>query len=178
MQIGHFCPRRFSWLVCYIKLLPFTQYRKSSKNSRLVYYAVFGFFFFEVEIAIGLAMVGYYNAIWCHNSQRFYYACIVYWHLWRYLFLWQSFFFSLSVSDTWWYVYIVILIDLWNVIEGIRENGLNALDPYSIITVPKLESLVTSLYVNLNKRLPLSQQVDVFNCARYLLSWLLIAYDK
>lgn len=63
-------------------------------------------------------------------------------------------------------------------IEGIRENGLNALDPYSIITVPKLESVVTSLYVNLNKRLPLSQQVDVFNCARYLLSWLLIAYDK
>lgn len=88
------------------------------------------------------------------------------------------YFFPLSASDTWWYVYIVILIDLWNVIEGIRENGLNALDPYSIITVPKLESLVTSLYVNLNKRLPLSQQVDVFNCARYLLSWLLIAYDK
>ncbi|CAL8069543.1 unnamed protein product [Orchesella dallaii] len=71
-----------------------------------------------------------------------------------------------------------ILIDLWNVIEGIRENGLNALDPYSIITVPKLESLVTSSYVNLNKRLPLSQQVDVYNCARYLLSWLLIAFDN
>lgn len=89
--------------------------------------------------------------------------------------LWLLSIIRLSVSFV---LYPVILIDLWNVIEGIRENGLNALDPYSIITVPKLESVVTSLYVNLNKRLPLSQQVDVFNCARYLLSWLLIAYDK
>lgn len=32
----------------------------------------------------------------------------------------------------------VLLVDLWNVIEGFRENGLNGLDPYSIITVPKL----------------------------------------
>lgn len=69
-------------------------------------------------------------------------------------------------------------MDLWNVIEGFRENGLNGLDPYSIITVPKLESVVTSLFVNLNKRLPISQQVDVLSCARYLLSWLLISYDR
>lgn len=45
----------------------------------------------------------------------------------------------------------VLLVDLWNVIEGFRENGLNGLDPYSIITVPKLESVVSSLYCNLNK---------------------------
>ncbi|XP_035706036.1 dystrobrevin beta isoform X2 [Folsomia candida] len=70
-----------------------------------------------------------------------------------------------------------LLVDLWNVIEGFRENGLNGLDPYSIITVPKLESVVTSLFLNLNKRLPLKAQVDVLSCARYLLSWLLIAFD-
>lgn len=72
----------------------------------------------------------------------------------------------------------VILIDIFNVIESIREHGLNAMDPYAILTVPKVESVVTSLYVNLNKRLPPGQQVDVTSCARYLLSWMLIAYDK
>ncbi|CAG7731838.1 unnamed protein product [Allacma fusca] len=71
-----------------------------------------------------------------------------------------------------------ILIDIFNVIEAIREHGLNAMDPYAILTVPKIESVVTSLYVNLNKRLPFGQQVDVTSCARYLLSWMLIAYDN
>ncbi|XP_058825275.1 dystrobrevin beta isoform X2 [Topomyia yanbarensis] len=68
------------------------------------------------------------------------------------------------------------LVDIWNVIEAFRENGLNTLEPQNEVSVSRLETLVSSLYHNLNKRLPPTQQVPVDSKASLLLNWLLAAY--
>lgn len=70
------------------------------------------------------------------------------------------------------------LVDIWNVIEAFRENGLNTLEPQSEVSVARLETLVSSLYHNLNKRLPTAQQVPVDSKAGLLLNWLLAAYTR
>ena len=70
------------------------------------------------------------------------------------------------------------LVDIWNVIEAFRENGLNTLEPQSEVSVARLETLVSSLYHNLNKRLPTAQQVPVDSKAGLLLNWLLSAYTR
>lgn len=72
----------------------------------------------------------------------------------------------------------VHIVDIWNVIEAFRENGLNTLEPQSEVSVARLETLVSSLYHNLNKRLPTAQQVPVDSKAGLLLNWLLAAYSK
>ncbi|XP_067005401.1 dystrobrevin beta [Anabrus simplex] len=68
-------------------------------------------------------------------------------------------------------------LDIWNVIEAFRENGLNTLEPQTEVNVSRLETLVSSLYHNLNKRLPVVQQVHVESCSSLLLNWLLSAYS-
>lgn len=72
----------------------------------------------------------------------------------------------------------VHLVDIWNVIEAFRENGLNTLEPQSEVSVARLETLVSSLYHNLNKRLPIAQQVPVDSRAGLLLNWLIAAYSS
>ena len=47
-------------------------------------------------------------------------------------------------------------IDIWNMIEAFRENGLNVADAETKISRPRLETLVSSLYASLSKRLPSS----------------------
>ncbi|XP_015909850.1 dystrobrevin beta isoform X2 [Parasteatoda tepidariorum] len=69
------------------------------------------------------------------------------------------------------------LVDIWNVIEAFRENGMNSLEPRIEINIPRLETLVTSIYFQLNKRLPAVQQIDLDQCTSLLLNWLLSAYD-
>lgn len=73
---------------------------------------------------------------------------------------------------------VVHLVDIWNVIEAFRENGLNTLEPQSEVSVARLETLVSSLYHNLNKRLPIAQQVPVDSRAGLLLNWLIAAYSN
>ncbi|XP_050668147.1 dystrobrevin beta isoform X2 [Leptidea sinapis] len=68
-------------------------------------------------------------------------------------------------------------IDIWNVIEAFRENALNTLEPNACVNVTRLETLVSSLYHNLNKRLPPANQVSVESCSALLLNWLLSAYS-
>lgn len=63
-------------------------------------------------------------------------------------------------------------------IEAFRENGLNTLEPQSEVSVARLETLVSSLYHNLNKRLPIAQQVPVDSRAGLLLNWLITAYSS
>lgn len=63
-------------------------------------------------------------------------------------------------------------------IEAFRENGLNTLEPQSEVSVARLETLVSSLYHNLNKRLPNAQQVPVDARAGLLLNWLIAAYSN
>lgn len=71
----------------------------------------------------------------------------------------------------------VHLVDIWNVIEAFRENGLNTMEPQSDVSVARLETLVSSLYHNLNKRLTTVQQVPVDSKASLLLNWLIAAYS-
>ena len=46
-------------------------------------------------------------------------------------------------------------------IEAFRENGLNSLEPVTLVNRARLETLLSSLYSNLNKRLPPGQLIDV-----------------
>lgn len=67
-------------------------------------------------------------------------------------------------------------VDIWNVIEAFREQGLHALEPSSELSVARLETLLCSLYHSLNKRAPPTQQAHVEVCSGLLLNWLLAAY--
>ncbi|GJQ79260.1 putative zinc ion binding protein [Trypoxylus dichotomus] len=67
-------------------------------------------------------------------------------------------------------------LDIWNVIEAFREQGLHALEPNSELSVARLETLLCSLYHSLNKRAPPTQQAHVDICSSLLLNWLLTAY--
>ena len=52
-------------------------------------------------------------------------------------------------------------IDIWNMIEAFRENGLNTLESTTLVNRARIETLLASLYNNLNKRLPPGQNVNV-----------------
>ena len=52
-------------------------------------------------------------------------------------------------------------IDIWNVIEAFRENGLNTMEATTLVNRPRLETLLSSLYTSLNKRLPPGQNISV-----------------
>ncbi|XP_069947811.1 dystrobrevin beta [Cherax quadricarinatus] len=69
-------------------------------------------------------------------------------------------------------------VDIWNIIEAFRENGLNTLEPYTEVKVSRLETLISTLYHSLNKRLPVGQHVVIESSTSILLNWLLSAYDK
>ncbi|XP_045599525.1 dystrobrevin beta isoform X3 [Procambarus clarkii] len=69
-------------------------------------------------------------------------------------------------------------VDIWNIIEAFRENGLNTLEPYTEVKVSRLETLISTLYHSLNKRLPVGQNVVIESSTSILLNWLLSAYDK
>ncbi|XP_044738342.1 dystrobrevin beta-like isoform X3 [Chrysoperla carnea] len=68
------------------------------------------------------------------------------------------------------------VVDIWNVIEAFREHALNTLEPNCELSIARLETLLCSLFHNLNKRLPQSQQVMVDQSSALLLNWLLSAY--
>ncbi|CAB3408667.1 unnamed protein product [Caenorhabditis bovis] len=72
----------------------------------------------------------------------------------------------------------VHLVDIWNMIEAFRENGLNALPLHTVIKTSRAELLLTTVFHNLNKRLVSSQHVDTDNSISLLLAFLLGAYDK
>ncbi|XP_016768256.1 dystrobrevin beta isoform X3 [Apis mellifera] len=67
-------------------------------------------------------------------------------------------------------------VDIWNVIEAFRENGLNTLEPSSTLGVSRLETLLSSLFHALNKRVPVSQQAKVDATTALLMNWLIAAY--
>lgn len=73
-------------------------------------------------------------------------------------------------------LFAVHSIDIWNVIESFRENGLNTLEHQSEINITRLEALISNLYHNLNKRLPSQQQVSVESLSSLMLNWLLSTY--
>ena len=52
-------------------------------------------------------------------------------------------------------------IDIWNMIEAFRENGLNTLEAGAQVNRARLDTILSSLYSNLNKRLPPGQNIDI-----------------
>ncbi|KAK0426155.1 hypothetical protein QR680_009559 [Steinernema hermaphroditum] len=72
----------------------------------------------------------------------------------------------------------VHLVDIWNMIESFRENGLNALPTHAQVKTSRLELLLTTIFHNLNKRLPTAQHIDTDRSIALLLSFLLGAYDR
>ncbi|KAM4727916.1 dystrobrevin alpha isoform 2-T2 [Anableps anableps] len=69
------------------------------------------------------------------------------------------------------------LVDIWNVIEAFRENGLNTMDLNAELTVARLEVVLSTLFYQLNKRMPTTHQINVEQSVGLLLNFLLAAYD-
>lgn len=69
------------------------------------------------------------------------------------------------------------LVDIWNVIEALRENSLNNLDPSIELNVARLEAVLSTIFYQLNKRMPTTHQINVEQSISLLLNFLLAAYD-
>ncbi|XP_047674340.1 dystrobrevin, beta a isoform X2 [Tachysurus fulvidraco] len=70
------------------------------------------------------------------------------------------------------------LVDVWNMIEAFRENGLNTLEHSTELSVSRLETIVSSIFYQLNKRLPTTYQINVQQSISLLLNFLLAAHDS
>lgn len=71
----------------------------------------------------------------------------------------------------------VHLVDIWNVIEALRENALNNLDPSIELNVARLEAVISTIFYQLNKRMPTTHQINVEQSISLLLNFLLAAFD-
>uniref|UniRef100_A0A8C1TS31 Dystrobrevin n=1 Tax=Cyprinus carpio TaxID=7962 RepID=A0A8C1TS31_CYPCA len=69
------------------------------------------------------------------------------------------------------------LVDIWNIIEVFRENRLNSMDLNTEFSVSHLQAILSTIYYQLNKRLPTTHQINVDQSISYLLNFLLAAYD-
>ncbi|XP_022442654.1 dystrobrevin alpha isoform X10 [Delphinapterus leucas] len=69
------------------------------------------------------------------------------------------------------------LVDIWNVIEALRENGLNNVDPNIELNVARLEAVLSTIFYQLNKRMPTTHQIQVEQSISLLLNFLLAAFD-
>ncbi|XP_059381065.1 dystrobrevin alpha-like isoform X2 [Carassius carassius] len=69
------------------------------------------------------------------------------------------------------------LVDIWNIIEVFRENRLGAMDLSTEFSVSHLQAILSSIFSQLNKRLPTTHQINVDQSISYLLNFLLAAYD-
>ena len=74
-------------------------------------------------------------------------------------------------------LYAVHLVDIWNVIEALRENALNNVDPNMELSVARLEAVLSTIFYQLNKRMPTTHQIQVEQSISLLLNFLLAAFD-
>ena len=74
--------------------------------------------------------------------------------------------------------FTVHLVDVFNMIEAFRENGLNTLDHNTELHETRLEAIVSNIFYALNKRLPTTHYIDVERSTSLVTNWLLYAYDK
>ncbi len=72
----------------------------------------------------------------------------------------------------------VHLIDIYNVIEAVRDAGLNAVELNAGISVTRLENLVSSLFNQLSKRLPTTHTINPRESTVLLVEFLLAAIDR
>ncbi|KAG8014209.1 Dystrobrevin beta [Nibea albiflora] len=75
------------------------------------------------------------------------------------------------------FVEMIHLVDIWNVIEAFRENGVNAMDLSADLSVARLEVVLSTIFYQLNKRMPTTHQINVEHSISLLLNFLLAAYD-
>lgn len=68
-------------------------------------------------------------------------------------------------------------VDIWNVIEAFRENGINTMDLNTDLSVARLEMVLSTIFYQLNKRMPTTHQINVEQSISLLLNFLLAAYD-
>ena len=69
-------------------------------------------------------------------------------------------------------------MDIYNIIEAFRENGLNTLDHSAELDEARLECIIASIYYALFKRLPSTNDIDVERCIVILTQWIMHAYDR
>ncbi|XP_038057535.1 dystrobrevin beta-like isoform X5 [Patiria miniata] len=69
------------------------------------------------------------------------------------------------------------LVDIWNMIEAFRENGLNTLSAVDELSVNRVETILTSIYYQLNKRLPSTHQINVDQSITLLSNFIQMAFD-
>ncbi|XP_051537890.1 dystrobrevin alpha-like isoform X2 [Myxocyprinus asiaticus] len=69
------------------------------------------------------------------------------------------------------------LLDIWNVIEVFRENRLNTMDVNTEFSVSHLQAILSTIFYQLNKRLPSTHQINVDQSISFLLNFLFAAYD-
>ncbi|XP_059391220.1 dystrobrevin beta-like isoform X4 [Carassius carassius] len=69
------------------------------------------------------------------------------------------------------------LVDIWNIIEVFRDNRLNSMDLNTEFSVSHLQAILSTIYYQLNKRLPTTHQINVDQSISYILNFLLAAYD-
>ncbi|XP_047667067.1 dystrobrevin alpha isoform X4 [Tachysurus fulvidraco] len=69
------------------------------------------------------------------------------------------------------------LVDIYNIIEAFRENGLNTMDLNTEFSVARLEAILSTIFFQLNKRMPTTHQINMEQSVLLLLNFLLAAYD-
>ncbi|XP_037837782.1 dystrobrevin alpha isoform X3 [Kryptolebias marmoratus] len=69
------------------------------------------------------------------------------------------------------------LVDIWNVIEAFRENGLHSTDLSAELAVARLEVVLSTIFYQLSKRMPTTHQINVEQSISLLLNFVLAAYD-
>ncbi|XP_072219044.1 dystrobrevin, beta a isoform X4 [Leuresthes tenuis] len=69
------------------------------------------------------------------------------------------------------------LIDIYNVIEAVRDAGLNAVELNAGISVTRLENLVSSLFNQLSKRLPTTHTINPQESTVLLVEFILAAIE-
>uniref|UniRef100_A0A3B3WP53 Dystrobrevin n=1 Tax=Poecilia mexicana TaxID=48701 RepID=A0A3B3WP53_9TELE len=72
---------------------------------------------------------------------------------------------------------VMHLIDIYNVIEAVRDAGLNAVELNAGISVTRLENLVSSLFNQLSKRLPTTHIINPQESTVLLVEFILAAVD-
>ncbi|KAM4042626.1 LOW QUALITY PROTEIN: dystrobrevin beta-like [Anomaloglossus baeobatrachus] len=70
------------------------------------------------------------------------------------------------------------LVDIWNMIEAFRDNGPEHAGSHGEMNVSRLETIISSIYYQLNKRLPSTHQISVDQSISLLLNFMIAAYDS
>lgn len=69
------------------------------------------------------------------------------------------------------------LVDIWNMIEAFRENGLNTLSLSDELSLTRVDAILSSVFYQLNKRLPSTHQINIDQALMATSNFLQLAYD-